>query len=666
MTSMRLLLVLCLAGLIPSLVKAQQPAFRIDSLTTLISLDSLWRYYPGDDTLFAQPEFDDSSWDILSPRLNLTGIPDSVFTGYGWFRLHLQIDSSLRNKPFALRLNQQGASEIYFDGAFMYSAGNFSKEADKEETTNPRELPFILSFSDSLDYLLAIRYSNLEAHTNLKRYKHAQAGFIAEVLSPKQAMSSIKSTLPAVYLIFFLFCVFFILSFVHFLLYLFYRRQRSNLYYSIFMFLFSAIVFNTFLSNGITESPEFQTRFSFFISILFPFFFLPLMGFVYTLFLKKIPRIFWFTLGAGVIISILYYLDVSFIMVLYIGFVLLLWFEITRVIILAIIRKFDGAWIIGTGVLFFILFFTVIIVLVILFGSFNVDGSNPYAAVIALTLLAAILSIPLSMSIYLARDFAQTNRNLQRQLEQVKVLSAKTLEQEREKKRILEGQKEKLEIQVKERTKELAAEKEKTEELLLNTLPLKVVNDLKQNGKTEPESFEDVTVYFSDIVGFTNISSRLEPKMLIEELNEIFTGFDDIMEKHGCERIKTIGDAYLAVCGMPEKQEEHAQQMLQAAMEIKNYLVQRNESSEIQWKVRIGIHSGKVVGGIVGVKKYIYDVFGDTINTTSRMESNSEPMRINVSEATYELAKDKFAFIEREPMEIKGKGRMKMYFLEEG
>ena len=216
---------------------------------------------------------------------------------------------------------------------------------------------------------------------------------------------------------------------------------------------------------------------------------------------------------------------------------------------------------------------------------------------------------------------------------------------------------------MKERTKELAAEKEKTEELLLNTLPLKVVNELKENGKSEPESFEDVTVYFSDIVGFTSISSKLEPKVLIRELNEIFTAFDDLMEKHSCERIKTIGDAYLAVSGMPERNEKHAYNIVRASFEISHFLDKRNKKSGIHCTVRICIHSGKVVGGIVGVKNYIYDVFGDTINTTSRMESNSKPMQINVSETTYNLLKDQFTFMPREPMDIKGKGEMRMYFL---
>lgn len=208
-------------------------------------------------------------------------------------------------------------------------------------------------------------------------------------------------------------------------------------------------------------------------------------------------------------------------------------------------------------------------------------------------------------------------------------------------------------------------EKAKSDRLLLNVLPVRVANDLKEKGKTEPESFEDVTVYFSDIVGFTRLSTRLDPKVLIEKLNEIFTVFDNIIEKHQCERVKTIGDAYLCVCGMPEENPDHAENILNAAIDIMCYMRQLNLSSEIQWKIRIGIHSGRVVGGVVGVKKYIYDVFGDTINTASRMESNSEPMKINVSETTYGILKKQFPFVEREVIHVKGKGKMRMYFVDE-
>jgi class 3 adenylate cyclase/ligand-binding sensor domain-containing protein len=221
-----------------------------------------------------------------------------------------------------------------------------------------------------------------------------------------------------------------------------------------------------------------------------------------------------------------------------------------------------------------------------------------------------------------------------------------------------------LETIVAKRTEEIRQEKDKSEKLLLNTLPLKVVDDLKMYGKTEPESFREVTAYFSDVCGFTDMSTTLDPKFLISELNDIFTAFDDIMIRNQCERIKTIGDAYLAVCGMPEPNEKHAENIINSAVEIIKYLEERNKTHELKWRIRIGINSGKVVGGIVGVRKYIYDVFGDTINTASRMESNSEPMRINVAENAYQLLKHKFKFLEREPMNVKGKGVMKMYFLE--
>ncbi len=210
----------------------------------------------------------------------------------------------------------------------------------------------------------------------------------------------------------------------------------------------------------------------------------------------------------------------------------------------------------------------------------------------------------------------------------------------------------------------LEAEKAKSDKLLLNILPVRVANDLKETGKTEPESFENVTVYFSDVVGFTNMSSNLEPKVLIDELNDIFTAFDNILEDYQCERVKTIGDAYLCVCGMPDENPHHAENIVKSAIRIIQYLRERNKTSEIDWRVRIGIHTGKVVGGVVGVKKYIYDVFGDTINTASRMESNSEPMKINISETTYQIVKDKFKVIPRGALSVKGKGEMQMYFVE--
>ncbi len=206
-------------------------------------------------------------------------------------------------------------------------------------------------------------------------------------------------------------------------------------------------------------------------------------------------------------------------------------------------------------------------------------------------------------------------------------------------------------------------ERRKSEKLLLNILPKKVADELKRSGKTVPVKFESCTVYFSDIVNFTTSSEHLDPVFLISELNDIFTAFDAVMEKYGCERIKTIGDAYMAVCGIPVPVPDHAERMVKAAIEILEYLTERNKG-DLVWRIRIGINTGQIVGGVVGVKKYIYDVFGDTVNTASRMESNSEPMRINVSRSTYEIVKGSFATTTRTPIEVKGKGLQDMFFIE--
>jgi adenylate cyclase len=207
----------------------------------------------------------------------------------------------------------------------------------------------------------------------------------------------------------------------------------------------------------------------------------------------------------------------------------------------------------------------------------------------------------------------------------------------------------------------IAREKEKSEKLLLNTLPVKVVNELKELGRSEPQLFDNVTIFFSDIVGFTAKADSMEPQILIAELNDIFTGFDEIIYNNGCERIKTIGDAYLCVCGMPLPDSDHAYNIVRSAIEMIDFLKKRNKDSVHKWKIRVGINSGSVTGGIVGVKKYIYDVFGDAVNTASRMESNSTPMVINISESTYNLVKDRFDFTARGEVEVKGKGKLKMF-----
>lgn len=211
--------------------------------------------------------------------------------------------------------------------------------------------------------------------------------------------------------------------------------------------------------------------------------------------------------------------------------------------------------------------------------------------------------------------------------------------------------------------RKLEIEQKKSDDLLLNLLPENVVKDLKDQGNSAPKVFDNVSIMFADVVDFTRISADLDPDSLIDELSDMFSHFDEIMKRNECERIKTIGDAYLAVSGMAQADPNHAKNMIRAAIEIIDYLHHRNQVLDLDWQVRIGIHSGKIVGGIVGLKKYIYDVFGDTINVASRMENNSEPMKINVSETTYKLCREDFRFQAREPIPIKGKKHIQMYFV---
>ena len=206
---------------------------------------------------------------------------------------------------------------------------------------------------------------------------------------------------------------------------------------------------------------------------------------------------------------------------------------------------------------------------------------------------------------------------------------------------------------------------QKNEDLLLNILPRKVMDELRDRGTTSPEAFENVTIMFVDFIGFTQMEVSRDPVKLFSELNDIYTHFDDIATRHDCERIKTIGDAYLAVCGLPFSNPDHAQNIARCAQEIVRYLEARNVSQTINWECRIGIHSGSIIGGVVGIRKYIYDVFGDAINTASRMQSYSDAMRINLSSQTSSLLdKTEFKLTPRGKTEVKGKGEMEMFYLD--
>jgi len=216
---------------------------------------------------------------------------------------------------------------------------------------------------------------------------------------------------------------------------------------------------------------------------------------------------------------------------------------------------------------------------------------------------------------------------------------------------------------VKERAKS-ERERKKSDALLLNILPEEVANELKIKGATQARYFDNVTVLFTDFVNFTKAAEDMSPQDLIDELHWCFKAFDEITGKYNIEKIKTIGDAYLAVCGLPSPDPKHAENIVKAAKEISALMENRlAKLGERTFEVRIGIHSGSVIAGIVGVKKFAFDIWGDTVNTAARMEQNSEAGKINISQTTYELVKDKFTCGYRGEIDAKNKGGMKMYFV---
>jgi histidine kinase len=221
-----------------------------------------------------------------------------------------------------------------------------------------------------------------------------------------------------------------------------------------------------------------------------------------------------------------------------------------------------------------------------------------------------------------------------------------------------------LEQKVEERTTELAKEKKKSDDLLYNILPYETAQELKQFGKTEARQFESTSVLFTDFVGFTSTAEKLSPAELVTEIDECFQAFDNIAEKYGIEKIKTIGDSYMAAAGIPLPNADHAVNTVAAAFEILEFMNRRNQHAKLTaLKIRLGINSGSVVAGVVGLKKFQYDIWGDTVNTASRMEQHSEPGKINITESTYELIKHRYACEYRGEIEAKGKGKVKMYFV---
>jgi class 3 adenylate cyclase len=276
-----------------------------------------------------------------------------------------------------------------------------------------------------------------------------------------------------------------------------------------------------------------------------------------------------------------------------------------------------------------------------------IDSRDVYAEMVVFGMMVQVLIFSLGITGRIAR--------LKRRL------FAQRLETERRVRQAMEAQNRDLEARVAARTADLEREKMETERLLHNMLPRDIAREIRRTGTTAPRRHDAVSILFTDFEGFTPTVGAMPAGKLVEELNRIFSAFDDIIDHHGLEKIKTIGDGIQAASGLSGARNNHAAACVRAGLAMLAHIQAHNRGSAVKWRMRIGVHSGAVVAGVVGKRKFSYDIWGDTVNIASRMENAADPGLVNISAYTYDLVREEFTCEYRGKIEVKGKGRLDMY-----
>jgi len=267
---------------IQNLSAQTHPVYRLDSLPDRqTEVSGYWLYHPGDDIAWATLDFPDMDWDTVSPDLDLAGKDESFFPGIAWFRLHILIDSSLLNTTAAISFRQRGASQIFHNGKLIEEIGRIGTDTTVERKRNPKDIPVLLDFGNTTQHVIAIRYSHRDAFRLMEKFNASQAGFSMYISDYDAAINTFSNQVVTSKVFLALFFIFVVLGGLHLLLYLFFRENKANLFYSIFVLSFSIMIFWSYAINSYLYYPDFTTKLMYYISLLFPWLLVPLVKLLY-------------------------------------------------------------------------------------------------------------------------------------------------------------------------------------------------------------------------------------------------------------------------------------------------------------------------------------------------------------------------------------------------
>lgn len=613
------------------------------------------RYIREDRAEFAARDFDDTAWPVMDSTADIGFEPGKVH----WVRFDLILPKEdpgdTLDDGLELSLFSQGAMEIYLNGKAVDHFGTLPP-VGQERTYHPA--PFVprrtvrLHFArDGLPETIALRYV-------YEPVKDRDTGIVEplkvalQLPAETRRMERVESATLLQYGVFL--GINLIIMLLALVILALRPRDASWRRMSFFSFFMVLVAFtNTAPKVSANFSLALMEWMKYLNFIAYPFALLFLVLVIRSLFTKVTWRGMLFfavitlvLVGSGFLTYHFPGMDGR-----YDGWLMLVFFfEVAVQSIRAVRAKVRGAWIVGIGAVLFIFNGVLLEQLYQFLGLVMPQELRTYMR------FSLYLTMPITITVYLSVR---------------SVLNA----------RMLGRQRDDLDVEVMDRTADLHFEKERSEALLHNILPEAVAQELKSTGTAHAELLEQVTVLFTDFKDFTEISKQLGPKELVHAIHEYFSAFDGITGKYGIEKIKTIGDAYMAAGGLPLPNTTHAQDVVRAAFEMRDYVAagkaRKMAAGLPYFEVRIGIHSGPVVAGIVGVKKFQYDIWGDTVNTASRMESSGEVGLVNISSTTYAILKDvkevkdgnevpAFTFTPRGMVEAKGKEELEMYFVNNG